>query len=308
MSEQSSASTMTAPKEVTLTRIFNAPREMVYQAWTDPEQVAKWWGPHWFSIPFCELDVRPGGAMMIHMQGPDGEIYPDIGEYVDVAEGKRLVFISRAFEDGEGGYHLEAQTTVTFEDQDDGKTRLTLRSVVLKATPEAQGALAGMEQGWSESLEKLAALLGEAVGGYAGKQQRYPWLEPYDRLVGTWEVSGGTSGTIRYEWLEGGFFLLQHVDLVQGDFHTKGLEVIGNERPFGATEPSKDVKSRFYDNYGNTFDYVYEIEGDTLTIWGGERGSPAYFKATFSEDGNTLSGDWVYPGGGGYSMTARRID
>jgi hypothetical protein len=69
----------------------------------------------------------------------------------------------------------------------------------------------------------------------------------------------------------------------------------------------EDIKSRYYDNQGNTFDYVYELEGDTLTIWGGERGSPAFYEGTFSADGDRLTGAWVYPGGGGYSSTATRV-
>ncbi len=123
-----------------------------------------------------------------------------------------------------------------------------------------------------------------------------------DRLVGTWEMSGGAQGRVTFEWMEGGFFLIQHVDLEQYGQRIKGIEIIGHERPFGA-EPSEEIKSRFYSNMGDTLDYVYELEGDTLTIWGGERGSPAYAKSKFSEDGNTGSGEWVYPGGGGYQFT-----
>jgi len=126
------------------------------------------------------------------------------------------------------------------------------------------------------------------------------------RLVGTWNVSGGVQGRVTYEWMEGGFFLIQHVDLQSGQ-SIRGIEIIGRERVFGATEPSRDIKSRYYDNQGNTFDYVYELEGDTLTIWGGERGSPAYFKGDFSSDGDTLAGAWVYPGGGGYESTMNRV-
>ena len=58
---------------------------------------------------------------------------------------------------------------------------------------------------------------------------------------------------------------------------------------------------------GNTFDYVYELAGDTLMIWGGEKGSPAYYQGTFSADGNTLTGAWVYPGGGGYESVSTRV-
>jgi hypothetical protein len=132
-----------------------------------------------------------------------------------------------------------------------------------------------------------------------------PDLRGLDRLVGTWNVTGGANGTVTYEWMEGGFFLLQHVDFEQEGQRIKGLEVIGHERPFGA-EPGPDLKSRFYDSMGNTLDYVYELEGDTLTIWGGEKGSPAYYRGTFSADGNTCAGAWVYPGGGGYQSTMTR--
>ena len=106
--------------------------------------------------------------------------------------------------------------------------------------------------------------------------------------------------------MEGGFFLLQHVDLEQYGQRITGIEVIGHERQFGA-EPSADIRSRFYDSTGNTLDYVYELEGDALTIWGGEKGSAAYYKGRFSQDGNAVSGDWVYPGGGGYESTMTRV-
>lgn len=127
-----------------------------------------------------------------------------------------------------------------------------------------------------------------------------------DRLVGAWTVSGGAEGKVSYEWMDGRFFLLQHVELEQYGQRIKGIEIIGHERPFGA-QPREDITSRFYDNMGNTLDYVYELSGDTLTIWGGQKGSPAFYRGTFSDDGNTLTGEWVYPDGGGYQSTARRV-
>jgi hypothetical protein len=127
------------------------------------------------------------------------------------------------------------------------------------------------------------------------------------RLVGAWRVSGGTEGTIRYEWMEGGFFLIQHVELEQYGQRVTGMELIGHLRPFGQP-PSPAIHSRFYATTGDTLDYVYELDGDTLTIWAGEKGSPAYFRGTFSAGGDTLAGEWVYPGGGGYQSTATRID
>ena len=127
-----------------------------------------------------------------------------------------------------------------------------------------------------------------------------------DSLAGTWEMSGEASGTVSFEWMEGGFFLIQHADLEQHGQRIKGIQTIGHEWEFGA-EPGEDIRARLYDNIGNALDYVYELEGDTLTIWGGEKGSPAYYKGTFRDDGNTCDGEWVYPGGGGYESTMTRV-
>jgi hypothetical protein len=133
-----------------------------------------------------------------------------------------------------------------------------------------------------------------------------PALNKLDKLVGTWKLSGGVSGTVTYEWMEGGFFLIQRIDLLHYGHEVKGLEIIGHLKPFGE-QPTEDIKSRFFGNLGDTLDYVYEIDGDVLTIWGGERGSPAYYRGEFSPDGDILAGSWVYPGGGGYESIATRI-
>lgn len=133
-----------------------------------------------------------------------------------------------------------------------------------------------------------------------------PALQALDRLVGTWTVSGGAEGTVSYEWMDGGYFLLQRVDLHQFGQHITGMEVIGNLRPFG--EPAgADVVSRFYDSTGNTLDYVYELDGDTLRIWAGAKGSPAYYEGAIADGDTVIRGDWVYPGGGGYSSTSTRV-
>jgi hypothetical protein len=132
-----------------------------------------------------------------------------------------------------------------------------------------------------------------------------PDLQPLNRLVGTWDVSGDARGRIVYEWMEGNFFLMQRVDIEHDGQRIKGIEIIGHERPFMA-EPSEDIRSRFYDTLGNTLDYVYELEGDTFTIWGGQKGSPAYYRGQFSADGNTCAGAWVYPGGG-YTSNITRV-
>jgi hypothetical protein len=134
-----------------------------------------------------------------------------------------------------------------------------------------------------------------------------PDLASLAKLVGVWKQSGGLEGEVTYEWAEGGFFLIQRVDFVHDGHKIKGIEIIGHEQAFGE-EASKDIKSRFYSFLdGMTLDYVYELKGDNLTIWGGERGSPAFYKGQFSKDGKSLTGGWVYPGGGGYEVVATRV-
>ena len=136
-----------------------------------------------------------------------------------------------------------------------------------------------------------------------------PEVKRLGRLVGAWDVSGDyLQGTSTFEWMEGGFFLIQRFDFERQDGQgIQGIEVIGHERRFGS-EPSEEIKSRVYTNTGDTLDYVYELEGDTLTIWFGEKGSPAYYEGMFGEDGDTLAGAWRFPGGGGYEATSTRVE
>ena len=144
-------------RELVLTRVFDAPRELVFKAWTDPKQVAQWWGPHGFTNPVCDLDVRPGGAIRIHMRGPDGTVYPLTGVYQEVVEPERLVFTSAAL-DADGNPMFEVLTTVTFAEQG-GKTKQIMRARVINTTAQAAPYIAGMEQGWTQSLERLAESL-----------------------------------------------------------------------------------------------------------------------------------------------------
>lgn len=127
------------------------------------------------------------------------------------------------------------------------------------------------------------------------------------RLVGRWQVSGGAEGTTNFEWMEGEYFLIQRGDLDHGGHKIRMTELIGRERKFGE-EPGTELKSRAYTTDGDTLDYVYELEGEVLTIWGGFKGSPGYFRGSFSADGNQLVGDWVYPGGGYHATIVRITD
>jgi uncharacterized protein YndB with AHSA1/START domain len=143
-----------ATGDVMIARVFDAPRELVFRVWTDPKHVAKWWGPGGFTNPVCELDVRPGGAIRIHMRGPDGIVYPMTGIYRETVEPERLVFTSAALDEN-GNPLFEILNTVTFAEQG-GKTTLTLHARVVKATAKAAPHLAGAEMGWTQSLQRLA--------------------------------------------------------------------------------------------------------------------------------------------------------
>jgi uncharacterized protein YndB with AHSA1/START domain len=148
-----------AERGMVTTRTFTAPRELVFKAWTDPRHVGQWWGPHGFTNPVCELDVRPGGAIRIHMRGPDGTLYPMTGVYQEIVEPERLVFTSAAL-DEEGNPLFEVLHTVTFAEHG-GKTTLTVKARVVRATADAAPYLKGMEAGWTQSLERLGTHLAE---------------------------------------------------------------------------------------------------------------------------------------------------
>lgn len=145
-------------RKMTITRIFNAPRKIVFKAWTDPKQMEQWWGPHRFTSSEGKMDLKPGGKWQIRMDSPELG-FKDMwtkGVFKEIVEPEKLVFTTNGSAGNEEA-GLEALATVTFEEYD-GKTKLTLHVVVTKLAPSWEGAFAGMEQGWSQSLEKLAAL------------------------------------------------------------------------------------------------------------------------------------------------------
>ncbi|HEY4329261.1 MAG TPA: SRPBCC domain-containing protein [Phycisphaerae bacterium] len=145
-------------KEITLTRIFDAPRELVYKAWTDPLQLPRWFGPKTFTIPTCQLDPRVGGSLRIVMRSPQGTHHAMIGVYQEVIPNERLVFTNIPIDDA-GNHLLEGLTIVTFETHLGRLTKLTLSTSATGIAPFAPQMLAGMEAGWSQSIDKLADML-----------------------------------------------------------------------------------------------------------------------------------------------------
>jgi uncharacterized protein YndB with AHSA1/START domain len=142
-------------REIVITRVFDAPRELVFKAWTDPKRLAQWWGPKGFTNPVCEVDARVGGAWHMVMRAPDGNEYPSGGTYREIVEPERLVFTNNAV-DKDGKAIIEGLTIVTFA-QDGAKTKLTLRTRGAVMVPYAIPYLKGMQVGWTQSVERLAA-------------------------------------------------------------------------------------------------------------------------------------------------------
>jgi uncharacterized protein YndB with AHSA1/START domain len=157
-------STNVESKPLVIERVFDAPVELVWKAWTDPEQVKKWWGPREYSCPVAEIDFRVGGKNFNCMRGPDGNDIWSIGVYKEIVPLKRFV-VTDSFADKDGNVvpathygmpemPLEMLITVTFEDLG-GKTKMTMTHEGLPVGDMISGA----NEGWGQSFDKLAELL-----------------------------------------------------------------------------------------------------------------------------------------------------
>ncbi len=159
--KQSGAERLPAGEPLVITRVFDAPRDRVWKAWTDPERFMRWWGPQGFTSPACEIDFRVGGKYLACMRSPEGKEYWSTGVYREIVPGKRIVYTDN-FADAEGHvvpasyYEMpgdwppELLVTVTF-DETRGKTKMTLRH---EGIPP--GTASDCEAGWSGSFDKLA--------------------------------------------------------------------------------------------------------------------------------------------------------
>lgn len=132
-------------RQMTITRLINAPRERVWEAFTNPEQIVKWWGPNGFTNTTESMEVKPGGVWRFMMHGPDGTDWPNLISYLEVTPPERLVFDHGDFENPK-----QFQTTITLEEQD-GKTLVTLSALFPTAEEyqikvEQVGAIEGGKQ------------------------------------------------------------------------------------------------------------------------------------------------------------------
>lgn len=145
-------------RELVITRVFDASPDVVFQAWTDPKQMEQWWGPHRYTNPVCELDVRPGGAWRIVMRAPDGVEYECGGVYSEVVKPERLVFSNNVYDrEGRSLLGKASRRSPSLLRARRQNSRWDTR-MAGKVSYAAQ-MLAGMEAGWNQSLDRLTALV-----------------------------------------------------------------------------------------------------------------------------------------------------
>jgi uncharacterized protein YndB with AHSA1/START domain len=150
-------------REIVITRVFDAPREVIWNAWTDPKQVVRWWGPRGFTATIHEMDVRPGGVWKQTMHGPDGTDYPSHVVFFEVVKPERIVYSMVGGRKGDPSHQFEA--TWTFAAQDD-KTRLTLRMLFPSAEiREHVAEVYGVIEGGNQTLDRLGEHLAKSLAG-----------------------------------------------------------------------------------------------------------------------------------------------
>lgn len=156
-------------------RVFDAPREKVWEAWTNPELVQKWWGPEGFSAPSAKVDLRVGGKYIYAMKGPAGSQWDKVmyssGEYLEIVPNEKIVSTDY-FSDDQGNKMdpvdfgqdpnspEEMKVIIRFEDTEDGKTKLTITYPKPETQEQLQAMLkSGMKEGWNSSLDKFAKVV-----------------------------------------------------------------------------------------------------------------------------------------------------
>jgi len=170
------AATKTKEFEFVITRVLDAPRELVWQAWTEPEALAKWWGPKDFNNEVVKLDLRVGGIFHYRMNLPDGGVMWGKFVFHEIVAPERLVHVDSFSDENEGitrapfseKFPLEILNTLTLTEEN-GKTRLILRGKPINATSEEQEFFASMhdsmQQGYGGTLDQLVKYLAQAVKG-----------------------------------------------------------------------------------------------------------------------------------------------
>jgi uncharacterized protein YndB with AHSA1/START domain len=149
----------TKSRTLVLSRIFDAPRSILFEAWTTPEQVAAWWGPMGYVTTDCDMDIRPGGSFRVGMRSPEGVVHSKVGTYREIVSPERVVF-TFAWADRVGTPGHQTLVTVTLEELG-AKTRLTLRQEVFDTIESCDGHRIG----WTSCLDRFDHWLGTPETG-----------------------------------------------------------------------------------------------------------------------------------------------
>ena len=140
----------TADREILMTRVFDAPRELVYAAFIDRQHISNWWGPNGYRTTTHEMDVRPGGVWRFTMHDPDGTDYANLITYTEIVPGERI-----AYDHGGDLDHADFHTTITFTDEQ-GQTRVTMHALFPTAEHRTAAAKFGAIEGGQQTLARLA--------------------------------------------------------------------------------------------------------------------------------------------------------
>jgi uncharacterized protein YndB with AHSA1/START domain len=221
MTKRTEHTTSTSDREIVVSRDFDAPRELVWEAWTDPEHVVHWWGPNGFTTTIETMDVRPGGVWKHVMQGPDGTDYPNKSVFTEVVKPERIVYSHGGGTKGRRGVRFEAMWT--FDALDRGTTRVTIRMIFPTAEDcervvKEYGAIEGGKQTLERLSEHLHAVTGSARAASQGGDFTITrvfdapnelvfkaWTES-ERLKQWWGPKGFAMLSLKLDFRPGGVF------------------------------------------------------------------------------------------------------
>lgn len=222
-------------REITLTRLFDAPRARVWAAWTEPEHLVKWFAPAGFSCPEASVDLRVGGEARLVMRGPDGVDMPNVGHFEEVVDQQRLVMRSEV-NGPDGAPLIRSRYVATFEDAG-GRCRITVTAKAQVFSEQMLPALEGMQLGWDQCIDKLETVVDERtlllVHHYNAPVARVweAWTTP-DQLKQWFGPRAVTITEARVDLRPGGEFFTQMQVPEQGQFDNPGafLQVVPMQR------------------------------------------------------------------------------
>lgn len=241
-------------KEITITRTFDAPRQLVFEAWLDEKHLQQWWMPRGFTNPTCRItsSSRPGYAetgaeLTVVTYHPAFGDMPQTGKFEEVSPFDKIIFSTAAFLNSEGKPQLRGRNVIVFTDEpatnesnNKARTRMVITASILEAGPGLEGALAGMDQGWAETLDRL----NEHVEDTSDREMSITrvvdaprdlvwkiWTEP-DHIKEWWGPNGFKNTIHKYDLVPGGEWVLTMHGPDGTDYpnHIRFVEIIPQQR------------------------------------------------------------------------------